>query len=255
MTADTLSIQLYAMRLHGDVDQNLDALAAIGFKQVETIGGHLADAAVTRAKLDARGLRATTSHVGLADLRTRLEWVAEQAKIIGIEELYMPAVAPEERWDRPAAFWQGLGAELGAMAERLAAHGLRLGYHNHHWEVKPYANASMPLNCLFKGAAGSKLSWQADIAWLVRGGADPVVLMERYRDRLTGIHVKDIARAGENVDEDGWCDIGKGTLDWPDLWKRSRALGARHMVLEHDKPKDAVAFARNGFAYLRNFPL
>ena len=26
-------------------------------------------------------------------------------------------------------------------------------------------------------------------------------------------------------------------------------------VLEHDKPKDAVAFARNGFAYLRDFPL
>lgn len=251
--ADVLSIQLYSLRNYADLDRQLDALAETGFRYVETIGSHLADARGTRAKLDARGLAAPTGHVGMADLRTRLDWVADQARTVGIEELFMPAVPPEER-DQPADRWRKVGEDLAEMAERLAGHGIRLGYHNHHWEMKPYEDGRRPLEILFEAAQGSKLTWEADVAWLVRGGVDPVEWLERYRDRLTAVHVKDIAPEGQNVDEDGWADVGRGVLDWRTLWQEARSRGAHWMVLEHDKPKDAVAFARNSYAFLRDFP-
>ena len=92
--AEELSIQLYSLRDYGDLDRQLDALAELGFRRVETVGGHLTDARATRAKLDARGIRAPTGHIGMADLRTRLGWVVDQAKIVGIEQLFMPAVCP-----------------------------------------------------------------------------------------------------------------------------------------------------------------
>ena len=79
------------------------------------------------------------------------------------------------------------------------------------------------------------------------------LMWERYE---AGRMIFVIGNGGSGSNASHFCeDIGKGTLDWPELWKRSRALGARHMVLEHDKPKDAVAFARNGFAYLCDFSL
>lgn len=251
--ADELSIQLYSLRDFGDLDRQLDALAEIGFRRVETVGGHLADAQGTRAKLDARGMTAPTGHVGLADLRTRLDWVVDQAKIIGIEQLFMPAVPVEDR-AQPADRWRATGEELGAMAERLAGKGLMLGYHNHHWELKPFTDGSTPLELLFEGAEGSPLTFEADLAWLVRGGADPLDWLERYRDRLTAVHVKDIAPAGQNLDQDGWCDIGQGVLDWPALWREVRALGVEWMVLEHDKPKDPLHFARASRDYLLKLP-
>lgn len=251
-TAEMISIQLYSLRDHADLDRQLDAVAEIGYRHVETVGGHLADARGTRAKLDARGLSAPTGHVGMADLRSRLDWVADQARIVGIEELFMPAVPPEER-DLPADRWRAVGGELAGMAEKLAMQDITLGYHNHNWELKPYPDGSRPLEHLFEGA-GRRLTWEADIAWLVRGGVEPVDWLERYRDRLTAVHVKDIAPEGRNLDEDGWADIGQGVLDWRRLWQESRARGARWMVLEHDKPKDAVAFARNGYRFLRDFP-
>jgi len=75
-------------------------------------------------------------------------------------------------------------------------------------------------------------------------------LLERYRDRLVSAHVKDIAPSGGNLDEDGWADVGQGTLDWPRLWREALARGARWMVLEHDKPSDAVRFARVSRTFL-----
>jgi sugar phosphate isomerase/epimerase len=247
--ANDLSIQLYSLRHFGDLDRQLDALAEIGFRQVETIGGHLADAAGTRAKLDARGMRAPTGHVALMDLRARLDWVADQARTVGIEHLFMPAVPSEER-EQAASRWRATGAELGLMAERLGAHGLALGYHNHHWELRPFPDGRLPLELLLEGAAGSPLTVEADLAWIVRGGGDPAQWLERLGDRLAAVHVKDLAPEGQNRDEDGWSDVGAGVMDWARLWPLSLGHGARWMVLEHDLPKDPVAFARNSRFYL-----
>ena len=249
--ADELSIQLYSLRDHagGDPAATLDALAGLGFRRVETFGRHMADAAAIRAALDARGMSAPTGHVNLADLRERYDWALDQAGTLGLKEIYMPAVPPEDREGRDADFWCALGEELGTIADRLQEHGIAFGYHNHHWELIPFEGGGTPLEALFKGAAGSPLTFEADVAWLVRGGGDPVAWMEREKARLTAIHVKDIAPAGENPDEDGWADIGEGTLDWPTLYKEARARGAKWIVLEHDKPSDPLRFSRTGRAY------
>lgn len=252
--ARDLSIQLYSLRDYRDLEAQLQALAELGFQKVETIGGHLVDAKATRALLDHFGLAAPTGHVGLADLRERPDWLIEQAAIIGIEQLFMPAVPAGERDGQPADYWRAMGAELGALAQRWAGSGSgrgpALGYHNHHWELVPYPDGTTPLEHLFAGAEGSPLSWEADIAWLVRGGAHPLAWLERYSDRLVAVHVKDLAPAGENAEEDGWAAIGAGRLDWPGLWRESLARGARFMVLEHDKPSDPIGFARESRAFL-----
>lgn len=247
--AQDLSIQLYSMRLYADLDRQLDALAEIGFRKVETVGSHLQDAQATRAKLDARGISAPSGHVGMADLRTRLDWVVGQAQILGITDLYMPAVPAEDR-AMPLERWKAVGGELGNLAARLHDRGIRLGYHNHDWELHNPVDGQTPLQALLDAADGSPLTWEADLAWLARGGADPLTWLERYADKVSAVHVKDIARPGTHQDEDGWCDIGDGVLDWPRLWAASVELGARHLVLEHDKPKDAVGFARNSRAYV-----
>src|SRR4051812_15899020 len=58
-----ISIQLYSLRNAGDLDRQLDIVREAGFDQVELIGSQLEDAVATRAKLDARGLVASSAHV------------------------------------------------------------------------------------------------------------------------------------------------------------------------------------------------
>jgi sugar phosphate isomerase/epimerase len=252
--ADVLSIQLYTLRSLNDLDRILDAVAEAGYRHVETVGAHLDDAAATRAKLDARGLKVSSSHVGLAALREHPDAVVEACRTLGAGQLFMPAVPAEQR-DMPADGWQALGRELGQTSDRLRKQGIELGYHNHHWELTPKAGGKTALELLFEAAEGSALTWQVDVAWLVRGKADPKLWLDRYRSRVSSAHVKDLAPAGQKQDEDGWADVGAGVLDWRDLWRACLDAGARWMVVEHDKPKDPARTARASFAFLSNMGL
>jgi sugar phosphate isomerase/epimerase len=247
--ANVLSIQLYTMRSQGDLDRILDAVAEAGYRHVETVGAHLDDPATTKAKLDAHGLKASSSHVGRAALRERPDAVLEACRTIGCDQLFMPAVPAHQR-DMAAEGWRALGVELGQISERLRGQGVELGYHNQDGELMPKEGARTALDLLFEAAGGSPLTWQADVAWLVRGGVEPKAWLDRYRSRLTSAHVKDIAPAGQNQDEDGWADVGSGVLDWRNLWQTCRDAGARWMVVEHDKPKDPARTARASFAFL-----
>jgi sugar phosphate isomerase/epimerase len=247
---DSLSIQLYTLRSLDDLDRILDTVAEAGYRHVETVGSHLDDAANVRAKLEARGLTASSSHVSLAALREKPDAIAEACRVLGFSDLFMPAVPPDQR-DMAAEGWRSLGQELGRMAERFRQQGIRLGYHNHHWELTPKDGHRTALELIFEAAGGAPLAWQVDVAWLVRGGADPKQWIDRYRDRVASAHVKDIAPAGQNEDQDGWADVGSGVLDWRDLWRVCRDAGARTMVVEHDKPADPAQTARASFAFLR----
>ena len=229
----------------------LDTAARAGYQNVELIGSHLEDAAGTRAKLDVRGLKASSAHVGIAALRERFDATLAACNMIGFKQLFMPSVPPAER-DSGAPYWAALGKELGQMAVRAQAQGIELGYHNHHWELQKKADGRTALEWFFEGALGTPLVWQVDVAWLVRGEADPAALMQRYKDRVVSAHAKDLAPAGEKLDEDGWADVGSGRLDWAALSAACRNAGARWLVAEHDKPNDAVRFANASFRYLNS---
>jgi len=245
---DILSIQLYSLRALGPVERQLDAAAGAGFRLVETIGSHLADAKGVKAGLDARGLTAPTGHIGIGDLRGDLPRIADAAHTVGITQLYMPAYPAEER-GRTGESWKKAGAELGALAERLKAEGIGLGYHNHHWELEILDDGRTALESFFAGAEGSPVTWQADIAWLARGGVDPAEWLARYSAILTSAHVKDQAPAGVTAD-DGWTDVGAGILDWNALWTAARANGAGIMTVEHDNPSDPAGFAARSHDWL-----
>ena len=248
--SDRISIQLYTLRTLGDVDLILDTVAAAGYKNVEGIGSHLDDAAIVAPKVAARGMKMTSCHVGLAALRDRPDAVIAACHSFGFTDLYMPAVPPDMR-QMDAAGWRAIGHELGTLTERFAKSGIQLGYHNHHWEMDRKDGDKTALELLFDAAGSSGLAWQVDVAWLVRGHADPKAWMTRYQPIITAAHVKDIAPPGHNLDQDGWADVGAGTLDWPDLWTACLAAGARHMVVEHDKPSDPGHTARASLSFLR----
>ncbi|MEM7025908.1 MAG: sugar phosphate isomerase/epimerase [Pseudomonadota bacterium] len=246
-----LSVQLYTLRALRNLDRILQVAASAGYQYVETLGAHLDDPVKTAAKLQAHGLRPSSSHVGLDALRAKPDALIDACHQLGIEQLFMPAVPPEQR-DMDADGWRALGDELGAVAARFQAQGISLGYHNHDWELAPKDGERSALELLFEAAGDRPLAWQADVAWLVRGGAEPKAWLDRYRDRLISAHVKDIAPAGQNLDEDGWTDVGAGVLDWPDLWHACLDAGAQTMVVEHDQPSDPVRTARASFDFLRS---
>jgi sugar phosphate isomerase/epimerase len=164
---------------------------------------------------------------------------------LGVQTIYAPAPPLGER-EGGEVEWTALGRELDLIGKIVTAEGVKFGWHNHNWEYANAADGRRYIDILLEQAPD--ILWQADIAWMVRGGADPIAELRRYAGRIDAVHVKDIAPAGQCVDEDGWADPGYGVLDWSTLVPVLKEIGVTLFVAEHDKPNDVARFARRAFA-------
>ena len=251
----TVSFQLYSARNFPPLSDVLKTVAAAGYTQVEGYGAlsaSLDDAAIAALKddLEANGLTMPTAHFSLDMLEADPERALQIAGVLGIKAIYCPHIGADQR-PTDAAGWQAFGERLQAAAKPFVDAGILFGWHNHDFEVVKLADGSIPLDHIFAG--GPDLSFEADIAWIIRGGADPFEAVQKYGSRITAVHVKDIAPAGENTDEDGWADVGFGTVDWSGLFKALASTPAQYFVVEHDNPKDFKQTAERSIASVKSY--
>lgn len=242
------SYQLYSSRNFPPLADTLTMLAGLGYDGVEGYGALYTDdarVAELAAGLAATGLAMPTAHFGLAQLEAEPGKVLAIARQLGIRRIYCPWLAPEER-PTDAAGWHALGQRLQRAGRPICDAGLGFGWHNHDFEMIALPDGTCPQDALFAG--GPDLEWEIDVAWVVRGGADPLAWIAKYGPRITSAHVKDIAPKGQNAAEDGWADVGQGIVDWPAAMAALRATPCTNFILEHDNPSDHARFARVSLA-------
>jgi sugar phosphate isomerase/epimerase len=245
---DPLSIQIYSGRKFPPLEAQLATVARSGFTNIETFGPLYDDVEATKRMLDKHGLSARSGHFSVAMVESENDRVVEVARYLGVEIVVAPYLTPDER-PTTVEGWKAFGARLRAASQRISAAGFRFAWHNHDFEFAPLADGSLPIEHVL----GDGLLWEADLAWMIRGRADPRQWIERYRGRIPLVHVKDIAPAGGNANEDGWADVGAGTVPWTELWPLCVAAGAEIMVAEHDNPSDFDRFARVSAAAMRGY--
>ena len=238
---DRLSFQLYSARDLQPLEKQFELLAGLGYRHVEPWGGLFNDTAKLKSLLVQHGMKAPTAHVGLDRLRADAKATTLMCKDLGIETIFAPAPPMGER-EGGEDHWRAIGKELNAIGKVVTGEGLKFGWHNHHWEYGKASSGKTFLECMFEEAPD--LVWEADLAWIVRGGGDPVAELAKHKGRVVAAHVKDLAPQGQNTDEDGWADPGHGVMDWTALLAAMKANGVNLFVVEHDKPNDVSRFAR-----------
>ncbi|MFZ2103261.1 MAG: sugar phosphate isomerase/epimerase [Oricola sp.] len=245
------SYQLYSSRNFPPLSATLKMLGDLGYTQVEGYGGLFANLEALdelKADLAANGLTMPTGHFGLDMVRDQSERVLKIVETLGIEAVIVPAVPASER-SRDAAGWRALGEQLAAAAAPFWKAGLTFGWHNHAFEFVETETGEMPLDLILAG--DPKLALEFDVAWAVKGNQDPLVWIRKYAARIVAAHIKDIAPEGECADEDGWADVGHGTMDWTRIMEALRRTQARWFVMEHDNPSDHARFARRSIETAR----
>ncbi|MBP0615661.1 sugar phosphate isomerase/epimerase family protein [Jiella mangrovi] len=241
-----ISFQLYSARNAPPEANVLKTLAEAGFTNVETYRPNYEDATAFRKALDEAGLTARSGHFDLTLAEENFDRVVELCRTLGIETVVIPYLVPDAR-PRDEAGWRELGQRLAELSAECNDEGLRLAWHNHDFEFVALPSGIYPIELILADG----VLWEADAAWIVRAGGDPAEWIERFAGRIVTVHVKDIAPEGENLDEDGWADVGTGIVDWDRLWPLSVACGATMMIAEHDNPSDFGRFARVSAAKMR----
>lgn len=245
------SYQLYSSRMFSPLSATLQMLADLGYAQVEGYGALLEDGDALdtlETGLKDTGLAMPTCHVSLDMCRDDPAAVLEIARRFGLRAIIVPFIQPA---DRPgdAAGWAAYGAGLAEAGKRYVQSGLGFAYHNHDFEYLPCPDGAVPLDLIL--GTDPHLQLEYDVAWAVRAGVDPMRTIDRYGDRILAAHLKDIAPEGSCADEDGWADLGHGTMSWGTILPALRDAGCSYFVMEHDKPGDHRRFASRALATAR----
>jgi Sugar phosphate isomerases/epimerases len=263
---DGPGVQLYMFEpdLDRDFDGTLAKIAAAGVRSVQISSLHRRSVAEFRAALDKAGLKCGSAHVAAASTVPGagttgltfddLDKLAEQMSILGSRDAVLPLFQfpNDPKWGPPVAFaslirtdspplpaerYQRMADFLNEKGAVLKKHGVRIGYHNHNYELAPLGDKT-GLQILLEKTDPRIVDFEMDAGWLAAAGQDPVAWLKRYRGRFTQMHVKDIAE-GTKVNyhmRQKPTEVGSGTMDWPAILKVAHGAGVRKFFVEQEPP-------------------
>ncbi len=124
---------------------------------------------------------------------------------------------------------------LNKTGEACKKAGLKFAYHNHDAEFKEI-DKKVPYHLMLTQLNADEVKMELDLAWAVKGGADPVDLFKQHPGRFPLWHVKDLDATHEKI-----LPVGEGTIDFKRIFANAQVAGMKHFFVEHDMPADAFA--------------
>lgn len=178
-------IQLYSVRdvAAENYEEALKSVAEIGYEMVETAGFFGNSGEDVAAMLQKYGLTACSTHTGMKDLEADADGVIAMHKAIGCKDIIIPSskFKTAEQAEATINF-------INELQPKVEAAGMRLHYHNHSKEFWPNEDGQIFFEML---RDRTNILFEFDTFWLFNAGLDPLEMMEKYKDRLSFIHLKD----------------------------------------------------------------
>ena len=233
-TAARLSVQLYSLGAEAvtDTEAVVARLASLGYAAVEPVvstGSTPAslefarsmgmeelpplDVAALRRSLDEHGMVAPSCHVALPE-GAMAQAILDEQEELGSGLLVSAAVFDEEA-GKLEAFddldsIKRLAERFNAAADLVRPRGMRVGYHNHFWELETDFGGRSGLELFYELTVPDVVA-EVDVYWAQIAGRDPVDLVHNLGDRVVLLHVKD----GTGSFQDPSLPLGTGVVDVP----------------------------------------
>jgi sugar phosphate isomerase/epimerase len=257
-----VGIQLYSVRNHMRKDpvETIRKVAQSGYRYIEAANHHAdsdhgvgfgASPEEIKTVLDGEGVKIVSAHIfplGLEILKPVLEYF----KILDAGYIAVPMGFFKDKADtlRQAEFFN----ELGRLC---AGSGIQLVYHNHFHEFQIFEGKTV-YELIMENTDPALVKAELDTYWAVRGGQDPVKLLEKYGERVALIHQKDfppelkgtinlidpVNRGGIAVDMEyfmsvvnpgSFTEIGTGILPIQNIINTgNRVCKTKYIILEQD---------------------
>lgn len=217
----------------------LTKIAEIGYRAVEPFDP-TSEPQAFRDLIDELGLTVAATHAPvLGDKRGE---VLDALGVIGTDTVIVPSTDPA-RWTTREEV-AALAGEFGALAAEAADRGVRVGYHNHHFELASRIDGRPALE-VFADALPARVILEVDTYWAAVGGVDVPDLLRRLGDRVRYLHVKD----GPATLGDPQTAVGAGTLPVREILAANPAV-EWHVVELDDCATDMLTAVAESYAWL-----
>ncbi len=160
--------------------------------------------------------------------------------------------------------------ETEAAAQRLAAEGITLAYHNHHVDFAKHDGET--LFDIVRRVSPS-VHFEIDVHWVQRGGRSPVEVLAEVAGQVELVHLKDyrvatlppaameLLAAGDSAgfmqvfaNLVQFAEVGSGTIDFAAVIAQATASGAEYLLVEQDDlyGRDAYDCLADSMAHIRS---
>ncbi len=223
-----IGLQLYSVRddAQKDLAYVLKEVARMGYAGVEFAGYYGHSASEIRTMLDDLNLKCCGTHTGLNTLLgDELQKTIEFNHTLGNIYLIVPGL-PRERTASKAA-WLETAHIMNEISDKVAPHGMKTGYHNHHTEFHDMSG-ELPWDIFF-GNTKPEVVMQFDTGNAMHGGAEAGPFLRRYPHRALTVHLKEYSASNEQA------LIGEGDVKWDEIFNLCETIaGTKWYIVEQE---------------------
>lgn len=153
--------------------------------------------------------------------------------------------------------------DLNRYGKLLAEEGIKLYYHNHHFEFERF-HGKTGFELLVEHTDPRYVGFELDVHWIQRAGHDPVTWLKRLKGREDLVHLKDYRiyfPDGEPTPEIfhreqciQFAEIGEGNLDMKAIIEAAVDGGAVYLPIEQDQcyGRDPFDCIRTSVEHIKN---
>jgi sugar phosphate isomerase/epimerase len=250
--------------LNEDYFGTLEKVAEMGYKNLELItvnfstGERYTDTfslPVIKKKFEDLGVNPFSAHEGVAPGSAIMDadWdrIIEENAVLGCQSIVFPMAFISGREDTLQT-----AEHLNLIGKKCKEAGLSFYYHNHAHEFRRIGETSL-FELLAENTDPSLVKFELDLVWVMRGGYDPLALLEKLGDRCDMVHQKDLGThvnpvnifnatpQGTNLDTmkiytefvkpNDFVNLGTGIVNFQDTYQKLRQLGyIRYAIVENE---------------------
>ena len=190
-----IGAQLFSVRVkcgnEADIKETFGALAAMGYKSIQ-VSGFTYDAEYVRSVADEYGLHIGLTHTPVDEIINNTEEVIRKHKVLGADVVGVGGAFGIYMKDGKILIDNFIN-DISPAVEKIEAAGLKFAFHNHAKEFEDYGG----YNIMDKLFETTNWNFTFDTGWAHYAGTDVLSLIEKYKDRLEYVHLKDFRPATE----------------------------------------------------------
>lgn len=229
MARTEYGIQMYSLRdITGkDLKGALKTVADQGYKYIEFAGFFENSAEDVKSWLDEYGLICSGTHTGIDPItEANIQETIKYHQTIGCKNLIVPGAdwSTEEKMNYNIEV-------MNKAAPVLKAAGITLGYHNHSHEFFPTSYGKLIHKEIEEHCPD--VEFELDTFWVFNANLDPIAEIERLKDRVRVIHLKDGIPSGDGSHNAQGKSVGEGKAPIKAIREKALELGLL-MVIESE---------------------